>query len=129
MKKRTLLILASTAVIAAGGTTAVNAASGTTAHSTAKAFDGDADVFGSRVNLEAETTAATTRVTFVYGGKRFPGRLTQTDAEDNTKDWDRMTKSLKSDRRPGSVVKFRVRACSSAGCTTSRFQEIVEWDD
>ena len=129
MKNTTLLILASTAAIAAGGTTAATAANGAAAQSGARAFDGDADVFGSRVNLEAETTGATTRVTFLYGGKRFPGRLTETDREDNTKDWDRMTRSLKSDRRPGNVVTFRVRACDSAGCTTSRFRETVEWDD
>jgi hypothetical protein len=128
MKTKTpLILIAATTALAVGGTTLADGATGTAAQ--ARAVDGDADVFGKQIRLQAETTMSTSRVTFIYGGKRFRGSLVETDAEDRTKDWARTTRSLKGDRRPGRTVKFRVRACDASGCNTTRFTEIVEWDD
>lgn len=117
-----LIILASTGAL-------VGVAGGAALAQQRATIDADADVLGARVAFEATTPQATTRVTFLYGGKRIKGRLTETDREDRTKDWDAATRALRSDRRLGSVVKYRVRACNRSGCTTSRFQERVSWDD
>ena len=120
--KKPLILLTCAAALAGAGSTAAFAQS-------QAAIDGDADVFGKRIAFDAETPMSTNKVTFLYGGKKYKGRVTETDMEDRTKDWDAMGRSLKSDRRPGDVIRFRVRACDSSGCTTSRFQERVEWDD
>lgn len=112
-----LLIAASAGVLAGAG-------GGAVAFAQSQApIDGDADVHGARLTLEAETPQSTTRVTFFYDGKRIAGRLTETDREDRTKDWAATTRALRSDRPRGAVISFRVRACDSGGCTSARFRE------
>lgn len=115
--RKPLLILAATATIAglAGGATAV-------AQSQSR-IDGDADVSGTRLELEATTPQRTSRVTFLYTGRQLPGRLVEVDRDDREKEWEVTTRALRSDQRPGAVIDFRVRACDSSGCSTSRFQE------
>jgi hypothetical protein len=128
MKTKTpLILIAAATATAIGGTTLANGAAAAPAQ--ARAVEGDADVYGKRIRMQAETTSSTSRVIFRYGGERIRGRLVESDAEDRTRDWAATTRSLKSDRRPGRTVKFRVRACDGSGCTTTRFTEIVEWDD
>lgn len=116
------LLIGTAAILAAGATTA-GAVTGTAAQ--ARATDGDADVAGKRVTLQAETSASTQRVTFRYGGKRYSAALTETDSEDRTK-------ACATSRRsapPGRTITFRARACDASGCSTTRFTEVVEWDD
>ena len=99
------------------------------AAASAMATDGDAELVGSKsVRLTAETRGAAT-TTFLYNGKRRDGRLTEVDAEDGTRDWMRTVRAKRSDRQPGDVVTFKVRACDDGRCTTTKFSERVEWDD
>lgn len=101
----------------------------TVAAASALATDGDADLVSkSQVRLQAETRNAD-RVTFLYDGKRRPGRLVEVDREDGTRDWARTVRAKRSDRKPGRIVTFKVRACGDGGCTTTKFSERVEWDD
>lgn len=99
------------------------------AAASAMATDGDADLVGSKsVRLSAETRGATS-TTFLYNGKRRAGRLVEIDNEDGTRDWARTVRAKRSDRKPGRIVTFKVRACSGGDCTTTKFSERVEWDD
>lgn len=116
-----------TSLLTAGATALALTPSATSA--AAQPLDGDAELIGqNRIHLSAETRGAD-RVTFLYNGKSHKGRLTETDREDRTRDWDRVVKAKRSDRQPGRVVSFKVRACDGGQCTTRRFSERVEWDD
>ena len=121
------MIIAASAALAVGGTSVADGATGSAAQ--ARVTDGDADIFGKRIRLEADTTMSTSRVTFIYGGERYRAKLVETDMEDRTREWSHTARSLKSDRSAGRTVKFRVRACDASACTTTRYTEIVEWDD
>jgi hypothetical protein len=126
MTRKTLIATAATTgLLATGGAFAV-----TSATAAGRAVDGDAELRGpTRLHLEAETRGAS-KVTFIYAGKRYAGRHTDTDREDGTKDWDRTVRALKSDRAAGKVAVFKVRACDASGaCTTKTFRERLEWDD
>ncbi len=115
--RKPLTILAATAALAgaAGGATALAQSS--------ERVDGDADVTGTRLELEATTPLATTRVTFLYAGKQLKGRLVETDRDDREKEWEVTTRALRSDQRPGATIDFRVRACDRGGCTTTSVRE------
>lgn len=116
--RKPLTILAATAALAgaaAGGATALAQSS--------ERVDGDADVTGTRLELEATTPLSTTRVTFLYAGRQLKGRLVETDRDDREKEWEATTRALRSDRRPGATIDFRVRACDRDGCTTTRVRE------
>jgi hypothetical protein len=121
----------SIALTAAAGVLAAGAATATaTTTATGRVVDADADlVAAKKVRLEAETRGAA-RVTFIYAGRRHAGRLAEVEREDGTRDWARTVTALRSDRREGRIVAFKVRACDAAGaCTTRSFRERVEWDD
>ena len=99
------------------------------AAASALATDGDADlVTKSQVRLQAETRGASS-VQFLYNGRRQNGKLTEIDDEDGTRDWSRTVTAKRSDRKPGSRVTCKVRACGDGKCTTTKFSERVEWDD
>ena len=97
-------------MIAAVGTAQAN---GTRIHEV------DADVASrGRLELEAETAAGATRVSFAYGGRTVRGRLDDADEDDRTRDWSAFAPALAADRQGGHRVSVRVRACGHSGCTT-----------
>ncbi len=80
---------------------------------------------GQRLHLQAETSGAT-RVTFSFAGRTAKGYLTETDAEDGTRDYERTVASR--GMKPGTR-KITAKACGADGCTSRSVRVYVELDD
>lgn len=100
----------------------------TRARSAPRVRSGDADPRGGgRVHLKTETADSATRVVFTYRGRRVAARRTSSDAEDRTRDWARTVPARGA--RPGQVVRFRVTACGSGGCSSRTFSDRLDRED
>lgn len=118
--------LTRTSKLAAGIVVASLAATASPALAAAPTIrDVDAELEGGRLHLSTETTGAT-KVTFRFAGRSAAGRLTDTDAEDGTRDYERRVKAggIKPGRRA-----ITVKACGADGCTTRTVTLFIDRDD